>query len=241
MKLGLGQTLLHSKLIQQSIPKADMLELSASFGSNINAGSPVDGDPVYFMGDTSGGGNDYSQGTLLNQPIYRDSGFGANNMPYIEFDGINDFLLDANPYNYALPYTAFMVSKMGTNVAGASLNLGSLHWIQTNPSTTRIGIIHGSGDADYAFTSDTLNNHLLDWVEEVGTSHAFNLNGALLMNTNPNPGNPNFGGNKLIGRRSGGAYKDFQLAEIRMFDGILTASQIQAVRNDLNNKYAIYS
>jgi hypothetical protein len=161
-------------------------------------------------------------------------------MPYIEFDGINDFLLDATPFSYALPYTAFMVSKMGTNVAGATLNLGSLHWIQTNPSTTRIGIIHGSGDADYAFTSDTLNNHLLDWVEEVSTSHAFNLNGALLMNTNPNPGNPNLGGNKLIGRRSGGAYKDFQLAEIRMFDGILTSGEIAAVRNDLNNKYAIY-
>jgi len=33
----------------QSVPQADMLEISASFGSNINAGSPVDGDPVYFM------------------------------------------------------------------------------------------------------------------------------------------------------------------------------------------------
>ncbi len=225
----------------QSVPKADMLDLSASFGSNINAGSPRDGDPVYFMGDTSGNNIDFVQATLLNQPIYRDSGFGANNMPYIQFDGINDSLNFPLQGRLSVPYTAFMVSKMGTNVAGALLSLSSIHWIQTNPSTTRIGIIHGSGDADYAFTSDTLNNHLLDWVEEVSTSHAFNLNGALLMNTNPNPGNPNLGGSALLGRRGGGAYKDFQLAEYRMYDGILTASQIQAVRNDLNNKYAIYS
>ena len=224
----------------QSVPQADMLELSASFKSNINAGSPVDGDPVYFMGDTSGNNIDFVQAVFLRQPIYRDSGFGANNMPYIQFDGINDNL--AFPLNgrLSVPYTAFMVSKMGTNVAGAPISLSSLHWIQTNPSTTRIGIIHGSGDADYAFTSDTLNNHLLDWVEEVSTSHAFNLNGALLMNTNPNPGNPNLGGPAIIGQRGGGAPKDFQLAEFRMYDGILTASEITAVRNDLNKKYGLY-
>jgi len=193
------------------------------------------------MGDTSGGGNDYSQGTLLNQPIYRDSGFGTNNMPYVEFDGINDYLLDATPFSYTLPYTEFMVSKNGTNVAGATLNLGSLHWIQVAPTVPRVDIVHGSGDTDFGPTaSDILNNHLIDWVEEVGTSHAFNLNGALLMNTNPNPGNPSLGGTKLIGRRGGGAYKDFQLAEIRMYDGILTASEIDAVRNDLNRKYGLY-
>jgi hypothetical protein len=57
MRLGLGQTLINdTSPKQQSIPQADILNLSASFGSNINAGSPVDGDPVYFMGDTSGGG-----------------------------------------------------------------------------------------------------------------------------------------------------------------------------------------
>ena len=240
MKLGLGQTIIHSSILQGA-PQVDLLNLSASFGNNINAGFPVDGDPVYFMGDTSGGGNDYSQGTLLNQPIYRDSGFGTNNMPYVEFDGINDYLLDATPFNYALPYTAFMVSKNGTNVTGATLSLGSLHWLQVAPAVPRVDIVHGSGDVDYGPAApDILNSHLIDWVEEVGTSHAFNLNGALLMNTNPNPGNPNLGGTKLIGRRGGGAYKDFQLAEIRMYNGILTTSEIDAVRNDLNNKYGLY-
>ena len=224
----------------QSVPQADMLDLSVSFGSSINASSPVDGDPVYFMGDTSGNGFDFVQATLLNQPIYKDSGFGTNNMPYVEFDGINDFLKFPLAGRLTLPYTGFMVSKMGTNVAGAPFSLASVHWIQVNPSTTRIGIIHGSGDADYAFTSDTLNNHLLDWVEEVGTSHTFNLNGTLLMNTNPNVGNPNMGGFPLIGQRGGGAPKDFQLAEIRLYDGILTASEIDAVRNDLNRKYGLY-
>lgn len=241
MKLGLGQTLVNDSSPKQGVPQADLLNLSASFGSNINAGSPVDGDPVYFMGDTSGGGNDYSQGILLNQPIYRDSGFGANNMPYIEFDGINNYLLDATPFNYNLPYTAFMVSKNGTNVAGAPFSLASLHWLQVAPATPSIGIVHGSGDVDTSPAApNILNSHLIDWVEEVSTSHAFNLNGALLMNTNPNPGNPSLGATKLIGRRGGGAYKDFQLAEIRMYNGILTASQITAVRNDLNNKYGLY-
>jgi len=242
MKLGLGQTLVNNSFKQQGAPQADMLDLSASFGSNINAGSPVDGDPVYFMGDTSGNGFDFVQATLLNQPIYKDSGFGTNNMPYVEFDGINDFLKFPLAGRLTVPYTGFMVSKMGTNVAGAPFNLASLHWIQVAPSISRIDIVHGSGDADYgpSGSSEILNNHLLDWVEEVGTSHTFNLNGTLLMNTNPNAGNPSMGGFPLIGQRGGGAPKDFQLAEIRLYDGILTASEIRAVRNDLNKKYAIY-
>ena len=225
----------------QKLPQVDLLELSASFGSNINAGSPVDGDPVYFMGDTSGNDVDFVQAVFLRQPIYRDSGFGANNMPYIQFDGINDNLGFPLFGKFSIPYTAFMVSKNGTNVTGAPLSLSSLHWLQVGPVTPSIGIVHGSGDVDTSPAApDLLNNHLIDWVEEVGTSHAFNLNGALLMNTNPNPGNPNLGGPAIIGQRGGGAPKDFQLAEIRMYDGILTASEITAVRNDLNNKYAIY-
>ena len=241
MKLGLGQTLVNNSFTKQGVPQADLLELSASFGSNINAGSPVDGDPVYFMGDTSGNNIDFVQAAFLRQPIYRDSGFGANNMPYIQFDGINDNL--AFPLNgrLSVPYTAFMVSKMGTNTAGAPLSLSSIHWLQVAPSVPRVDIVHGSGDTDFGPAApDILNSHLIDWVEEIGTSHAFNLNGALLMNTNPNPGNPNMGGPAIIGQRGGGAPKDFQLAEFRMYDGILTASEITAVRNDLNNKYAIY-
>lgn len=241
MKLGLGQTLVNDSSPKQGVPQADLLNLSASFGSNINAGSPVDGDPVYFMGDTSGNNIDFVQATLLNQPIYRDSGFGTNNMPYVEFDGINDSLNFPLQGRLSVPYTGFIVAQL-TGTAGTVLSLATLHWITLGYGGNKMQVVFGSGDSDISSipTPPITDPHLFDWGQQLGIQTTANWNGNFLMNLNPNLSNPSMGGTANIGRRGGGAYCGMKLAEIRLYDGILTASQITAVRNDLNNKYGLY-
>jgi hypothetical protein len=225
----------------QKLPRVDLLELSASFGSNINAGSPVDGDPVYFMGDTSGNNIDFVQATLLNQPIYRDSGFGTNNMPYVEFDGINDSLRFPLFGRLSVPYTGFIVAQL-TGTVGTVLSLASVHWVTLGYGGDKMQVVFGSGDSDISpiLSTPITDPHLFDWVQKVGIQTTSNYNGNFLMTLNPNASKPSMGGPVNIGVRGGGAWCGMKLAEIRLYDGELTASQIASVQNDLNNKYGLY-
>src|SRR5687768_11145672 len=51
----------------------------------------ADGDPVTTWADSSGEGNDFTQGTAGNKPIYKTSIlFG---LPVVRFDGTDDVLL----------------------------------------------------------------------------------------------------------------------------------------------------
>lgn len=225
----------------ESVPQADMLEISASFGSNINAGSPVDGDPVYFMGDASGNNIDFEMSALLSQPIYRDSGFGTNNMPYIEFDGINDWLQRSLTSGLSVPYTGFIVSQ--NTSPGDVLALSTNHYVTMGYFGDKPAVTYGSGDRDilpYVPSPPITDPHLFDWVQKLGIQTTSNWNGNFLMNLNPNAGNPIMGGQKFIGRRLGGSISGMKLAEIRLYNGVLTANQIASVQKELNKKYGLY-
>ena len=240
MELGVGLGV--SKLPSGGgVPKADMLELSASFVSNINAGSPVDGDPVYFMGDTSGNNIDFEMSAFLNQPIYRDSGFGTNNMPCVEFDGINDFLQRLLSGGLSVPYTGFIVSQ--NTSPGDVLALSTNHYVTMGYFGDKPSVTYGSGDRDilpYVPSPPITDPHLFDWVQKVGIQTTSNWNGNFLMTLNPNLTNPIMGGYKFIGRRLGGNICGMKLAEIRLYNGVLTNVQINAVRGDLNDKFGLY-
>ncbi len=214
----------------------------------VNGGSPANDDPVNRWDDLSSESNSFEQTTFLNQPIWKMDGFGTNNKPYIQFDGVNDFLSWVYPYNgLVLPYTAFMVQqKLGTFTNDTSLQLGGLHYVTPNNSFDRFTMAFGSGDVDTSPSAPTsaATPHLFDWVIKVGTQTSANYNGNFLFNLNPNAGNPNIGigfaNKKYIGRRSGGAWINFNLSEFIIYNRALTSEEIGIVQTHLNNKYGLY-
>lgn len=77
-------------------------------GSNINAGSPSDNDLIGVWFNDVDGINNGVQINPSNNPKWRDSGFGVNNMPYLEFS-TNDYL-DLGTYFSKLPnHTVYVV------------------------------------------------------------------------------------------------------------------------------------
>lgn len=215
---------------------------------NVNGGSPTNNDPVNRWDGLSAQSNSWEQSTFLNQPIWKMEGFGTNNKPYIQFDGINDFLSWIFPYNgLVVPYTAFMVQqKLGALSNDTSIALDSIHYVVPNYSGNRFYMAFASGDVDISPSAptSTATPHLFDWVIKVGTQTIANYNGNFLFNLNPNVGNPIVGtglaNKKYIGRRSGGAWLNFNLAEFIIYDRALTPTEIGIVQTHLNNKYGLY-
>ena len=78
--------------IEATLP-GPILHLDALEITSINTGTPSVDDPVDEWHDISGYGNNAVQATLGRQPIYKADGFGANNLPHLLFDGVDDFML----------------------------------------------------------------------------------------------------------------------------------------------------
>lgn len=102
------------------------LVLDARFISGLN-----DGDAVSTWTDRSGAGNNATQGTALNRPLYRTGANGINRNPAVFFDGSNDFLSSA-----VAPAAATKVSV----IAVAQSNLVDGNW-RTIISNTASGSI----------------------------------------------------------------------------------------------------
>jgi hypothetical protein len=217
------------------------VQLWVNATDGVNDGEPTNADPVYFLENLAGNGYDFEQSTLLNQPIYRDSGFGSNNMPCIEFDGINDSLHFPLQGRFTVPYTAFIVAQK-TGIGGTVLSLSSIHWVTLGYGGDKMQLVFASGNSDISpIPSPAITDpHLFDWVQKVGIQTTSNWNGNFLMNLNPNPGKPNLGGPAAIGVRGGGAPCGMKLAEIIMYDRVLNEAEHDAVRDYLNAKYALY-
>jgi hypothetical protein len=208
----------------------------------VNGGSPANDDPVNRWDDLSSQSNSWEQTTFLNQPIWKMEGFGTNNKPYIQFDGVNDFLEWVFPYNgLVVPYTAFIVQQKLDVTNTTSLQLATLHDIWTI-SANRFYVSFASGDVDISPSAptSTANPHLFDWVQKVGTQTSANYNGNFLFNLNPNAGKPIIGGQKYIGRRSGGAWSNFNLSELIIYNRALTPEEIGVVQTHFNDKYQLY-
>lgn len=84
----------------------------------------VDGDPVSTWDDESGNGNDATQGTAANQPVYKTN--IVNGLPVVRFDNTNDGMVTG--YTASNPYTLMYVG----NFNNADANRRALQGVVQN-------------------------------------------------------------------------------------------------------------
>lgn len=200
-----------------------------------DAGITLNGSNVSQWDDQSGNGRNFKQATATNQPAFLANSINST-YPSIDFDGSNDFLaLDAD-YNVTDPMTWFVVYKRDTNtnqgvITGGSgaypyLQYGSTFYIgastRTAAMTSGVWYLRGATLSALATTTTAYSNGV-----SLGVG-----------------GNPGAGSRKVryLGQYNFEAdkYLDGKIAEILIYNKILTGTEINNVNGYLNTKYAIY-
>jgi hypothetical protein len=200
--------------------KADSLSLS-------------DGDPVSTWADSSGNGNDATQGTAGLRPLYKTNIVGGK--PVVRFDGTDDYL--ALTGLNLTDFTAFVVYQ----TSGNNVLLGN-----AGTNFQIFGI--GNGANAYSFydnltflSSDILSAPRTSWNQgcitrsgstvsffESGVSRNSGTSGLLVTL-------------QAIGQVIGVAYTNGDIAEIIIYNSALSTSDRQSIENYVLVKYGFAS
>ena len=234
------------------------LWLAADDLSTINAGSPVDGVQVNTWGNKGPGINDAVQASSTNQPIWRDSGFGVNSTPYLDFDGVNDYLMLLTLYSKPAEYTAYAVFEHDTNNSvailadlrsngdsfSASVNIrveGGVFRNQFGDASNNVSFINStetfSFNTPYTVESKYITGNQVTEMWSNGVGLTENLIGASPASS--------IGGTPRgmsVGRLGdfNGRYLNGKVAEILLYDVPLVSDDQDSIRQYLRNKYATY-
>jgi len=192
--------------------------------------------------ESSVGTNHALQATGSNQPLYvADGGIGLNNKPVIRFNGSDNFLVANIAASYSQPITLFMVwtenSRLEQYPFAVGTSFGGNMWLQYY-SNSMLSLIPQAGGVKYyreipisLITAGIWN----------GASSEIYENGHLVGSGTPNSnaltGTLNLG----VAYDGGyGGYMNGDLAEIIVYDGLLSASDFILVEDYLENKYKPY-
>jgi Concanavalin A-like lectin/glucanases superfamily len=208
----------------------------------------ADGTATATWPDSSAGGSNFTQGTGVNQPIYKTA--IVNSKPVERFDGINDTMLATTALiSSSTRYTIFVVYSAASNSAG-SHNLfasgnGAAFSMQLRREATGLWFYHNASGG-LSFTTDpggvvpgTWNIATCDWD---GTNcHLWR--GGILKDTHAATGTTlSAGSDNSLGSdhtEGGIQFWDGDIAEVLFYDPVLVNADRQSVENSLKTKYAI--
>lgn len=185
--------------------------------------------------DKSGNNNSATQNTPANRPTRNLTAFA--NRPAIRFDGVNDGLVIADSLNVVRPYTVFIVDQYSGPTQGRSLQSrdGGVNWL--------IGK-WGSGNAYFA------NGFVYNSGGGAGTNQptisagtggtgaplsSYYVNGKNVTTDSSPSGSPGH-----LGLGSSGTFSEqstADVAEVLVYDRVLSNDEIQSVSEYLSIKY----
>ena len=203
---------------------------------------------VWRWTDKSANVYNFDQDTAAKQPQYISNGFGTESTAHLDFDGVDDFLVNTDKTASSVG-TLFLVVNCVTSV--------SRNWVY-NDSTSGTNSISISGETQPAFRmwTDSANyihallpaplvdnTHYLVTVDFDGAedSHAWNNGGN--YDTNVVSANPVTSGvGAILGSRltTGNNIADMKLAEVIRYDGVLSDDDRALIETYLNTKHGIY-
>lgn len=207
-----------------------------------------------------------TQSTAINQPIWKSSGFGTNSKPYLTFDGTNSFLSLGTEYSKIPEHTLFTVHIRGNNLDdsqaiiadGSGTGAGSPSIADTSIvhryRNKQIDTIYGNSPAnDYRITrtqqtfESTTDVYIsMDSKENAVALNTIKVNGTtysvsdVVGTATIIAGTPTATSIGKWGAESYG-YFDGDIAEILLYNSVLTSGEITQVETYLNTKYAAYS
>ena len=197
-------------------------------------------EKVSVWADQSGSGNDASQVSMSNQPLWVDNQINSHSV--ISFDGVNSYLEFPEHflYNYT-NLTLFIVNKpknlgdncailgpSGTNSTGLELLFMTVnHHLRIN------GLVkYYTG----LFTSNVFTVSEFTY----NGSNTIGYNNGVALSAMPGGDALNYDGIYALGRYSGPYNAKSDVAEILIYDSTLSDTDRQAVESYLNTKYDIY-
>lgn len=204
-----------------------------------------DGDVIGAVADKSGNGNDATQATTANKPLYK-TGI-QNGLSIARFDGTNDLLdlvnlgINGSQNRSVFIIVSFNASDqdyciaLGSNVINKAFKLRT-----TSGDVFRIEIKTGFYDSSLV-TNPALNLYaaILDGttlgditLRKNGTSES--ASGAEVVNTLED------GTNQIGASGLSAFFLDGDISEIIVYDSALNSKQISQIENFLNNKWAVY-
>ncbi len=224
------------------LPKEDGLILWLDAGKGIT--SPVNGNPVSAWEDQSENDNDALQGTASFQPIYVTN--ELNGYPVVRFNVSEKYLChspiltDSYTAFYVLTLNEHGIRKVYYYHAG-DVNTGDLGFFAETMNKEEGWGSAGNVDTSVTVRTSELYPTPLDWRIHTHQPEALYKNGTE-VEYSQRKDNVYAGNLTDIGSRSDNANLYFvgDIAEILVYDRILTVSERKKVEAYLNAKYNIY-
>lgn len=189
-----------------------------------------DNDPVSTWADDSGNGRDVTQAGSL-RPIYKTN--IVNGEPVVRFNGSDQYLQLAQSFISGNGWTILTVTKADTSTEGvvaANDDPGQRGWALFRGNAS--GNVETSGTPGTAYTAGSG----FDIINVAGGISIY-VNGTL--NAQATRSIPSNSANFDVGRRGFGSYFDGDIAEIIIYDRLLTTQERQDVTLYLSAKYGI--
>jgi hypothetical protein len=214
----------------------------------LDAGQGVTKDGSNYVSqwaDQSGNGNNASQGTAANQPLYVAS--GLNSKPVISFDGINDYLIGTVLPIGAGSFTVFIIQRLRTtthtascsfliSIAGVSKFSLYMQYTDYYAFSFSKGLYINSSPSAY-------NNVFFLWetTKILNTSITQHINGSQKSTSTNATITSSFVDDKYyLNYYVEGSIGEYDIAEVLVYDSALSDTDRQRVENYLNTKYNIY-
>jgi Concanavalin A-like lectin/glucanases superfamily len=179
--------------------------------------------------DSSGSGYNLSQATMASQPLYITG--GLNGLPAVRFNGVSTVMTNAS---ITLPskHTIFVVYSNYTT-GGSFYSTNS-----ANGPLQRITQIFFDGNASAISVTSQVSKKLLtcafDYVADVYNVYQDKV----LVGTLATLGNVN-GSTINVGARQASEFVACDISEIRIYNRVLSASELTTVHTELSTKYNI--
>ncbi len=186
--------------------------------------------------DMSGNNYDAIQNTAASQSLWiADGGVGLNNKPVIRFDGNNDFLISNITASYSQPITVFIAWSENAVTEQYPFSTGFNNICFQYYPNTNFTLTPQSGGVTYKRDAPVSLINTGVWN---GASSKIYENGHLMATGTPYASA--LTGNLYLGQEGTGGYFNGDLAEIIVYDGLLSGSDFTLVENYLEDKYKPY-
>ncbi len=183
---------------------------------NADGTQPLDGTSISTWTDKSVNGNDISQASSSRQPLYKLNQY--NGRPVMRFDGVDDYLINASNISVQ---TVFIVSRLEPRAPSYLFDFRSgisNSWLYNINFGSFWNKYYKNNALTAKNSSEIFNN---SWQINMFESHS---QGSALMN--------------LMSRYSNNEEGKGDLAEVIIYDRVLSDTERGEVYNYLNNKYS---